>query len=51
MDKKIKKKFSLIIFIILAVALVFTGCQKTTQADVDRQGVRWLARLAIKYVD
>lgn len=40
-----KKKFLLGIFIILAVVLVFTGCQKITQADVDRQGTRWLVLL------
>ncbi|MHB8279460.1 MAG: endolytic transglycosylase MltG [Candidatus Humimicrobiaceae bacterium] len=40
-----KKKFLLAIFIILAVVLVFTGCQKITQADVDRQGTRWLVLL------
>ena len=45
MGEKMKKKFSLIIFIILAVVLLFTGCQKTTPADVDRQGARWLVLL------
>ena len=40
-----KKKFLLVIFIILAAALIFTGCQKTTQADVDRQGTRYLVLL------
>ena len=40
-----KKKFILAIFIILAVVLVFTGCQKIAQADVDRQGTRWLVLL------
>lgn len=40
-----KKKFLLGIFIILAVVLVFTGCQKIIQADVDRQGTRWLVLL------
>lgn len=40
-----KKKFLLAIFIILAAALVFTGCQKIAQADVDRQGTRWLVLL------
>ncbi|MBU4450362.1 MAG: endolytic transglycosylase MltG [Actinobacteria bacterium] len=33
------------IFIILAVVLVFTGCQKITQADVGMQGTRWLVLL------
>lgn len=36
-----KKKILLGIFIILAIALVFTGCQKITQEDVDRQLSRW----------
>lgn len=45
MGEKMKKKFLLTIFIILAVVLVFTGCQKVTQADVDRQGTRWLVLL------
>ena len=40
-----KKKFLLGAFIILAVVLVFTGCQKIAQADVDRQGTRWLVLL------
>ncbi|MBU4293620.1 MAG: endolytic transglycosylase MltG, partial [Actinobacteria bacterium] len=40
-----KKKFLLAIFIILAVVLVFTGCQKITQADVGMQGTRWLVLL------
>ena len=40
-----KKKFLLAIFIIFAAAIVFTGCQETTQADVDRQGTRCLVLL------
>ena len=36
-----KKKILLGIFIILAIVLVFTGCQKITQADVDQQLSRW----------
>ena len=42
---KTKKILLLIIFIILALVLIFTGCQKTTQADIDRQGNRWLVLL------
>ena len=36
-----KKNFLLGIFVILAIALVFTGCQKTTQANVDKELSRW----------
>ena len=49
MSEKIQNKFLLIflpiIFIIIALALVLTGCQKITQADVDSQGNRWLVLL------
>jgi len=36
-----KSKILLVGFIILAVVLVFTGCQKITQEDINRQGTRW----------
>ena len=45
MDKRIKKKFLLTIFIILATILLLTGCQDISQSDVDRQGNRWLVLL------
>ena len=37
-----KNNFLLAISIILAVVFLFTGCQKTTQEDIDKQGTRWL---------
>jgi UPF0755 protein len=40
-----KNKVLLVILIFLAVSLVFTGCRATTQADVDRQGTRWMLLL------
>lgn len=36
-----KKKFLLGILIILVITLGFTGCQRITQEDVDRQLSRW----------
>ena len=36
-----KKKFLLAILIILVMVLVFTGCQRITQEDVDQQLSRW----------
>ncbi|GEM_PF-6920606 len=36
-----KKNFLLGIFVILSIVLVFTGCQKITQANVDRELSRW----------
>jgi UPF0755 protein len=45
MTEKIKIKFLLLIIIILAAVIAFAGCQKTTLADVDRQGNRWLVLL------
>jgi UPF0755 protein len=45
MGKKIKTIFSLLIIIILTAVPAFTGCQKTTLADVDKQGNRWVVIL------
>ncbi|GAI72705.1 unnamed protein product [marine sediment metagenome] len=36
-----KSKILIVGFIILAVALVFTGCQKITQANIDNELNRW----------
>jgi predicted small secreted protein len=40
-----KNKILLVILIFLALSLVFTGCKTVTQADVDRQGTRWMVLL------
>lgn len=45
MHEKMKNNFLLAISIILAAVFLFTGCQKTTQADIDKQGTRWLVIL------
>jgi len=42
---KTKKILLLIIFIILVLVLSVTGCRKTTPADIDMQGNRWLVLL------
>jgi UPF0755 protein len=40
-----KNKILLVILVFLALSLVFTGCKTVTQADVDRQGTRWMVLL------
>ena len=45
MRENMKNNFLLAISIILAAVFLFTGCQKTTQADIDKQGTRWLVIL------
>jgi UPF0755 protein len=40
-----KEKILLVILILVALSLVFTGCKTVTQADVDRQGTRWMVLL------
>lgn len=36
-----KSKILLVIFIVLALILICTACQKITQEDINRQGTRW----------